>query len=185
MFKVEITTVSTFVFLDASLPPVLQLRGGDKLPSPSIKHPSSCSNWDPWTTARAVSHLLSCWYHSNDSLAKINQIFWKALYPLLRCVTDVRQTWLHLSPWRMVGCRGWMDASDPAETARVDKHGSIHVLYVQQWWKILKYYTLKLYLPDGLYLSMFSFTLSHNFISPLIYITILWCFIWTLLSLLM
>lgn len=100
-------------------PALFPLREGDKLPSPSIKHPSSCSNWDPWTTAWAVSHLLPCWYHSNDSLAKINQIFWKALYPLPRCVTDVRQTWLHLSPWRMVGCWTWMDASVPAETAQI------------------------------------------------------------------
>lgn len=62
---VEITTVSTKVHLSLLPPP-----GGDKLPSPPIKHPSSCSNWDPWTSARAVSHLLSCWYHSNDSLGK-------------------------------------------------------------------------------------------------------------------
>lgn len=121
---------------------LLPAPGGDKLPSPSIKHLSSCSNWDPWTTAWAVSHLLSCWYHSNDSLGKINQIFWKALYPLLRCVTDVRQPWLYLSPWRMVGCRTWMDASVLAETACRDKHGPFNVQYVQQWWKenVLKYY---------------------------------------------
>lgn len=83
-------------FFFRCFPGHLPAPGGDKLPSPSIKHPSSDSNRDPWTSARAASHLLSCWYHSNDSLAQINQIFRTALYPLLRCVTDVRQTWLDL-----------------------------------------------------------------------------------------
>lgn len=103
---------------------------GDKLPSPSIKHPCSRSNWEPPTPAWEVSHLLLCWYHSSGSLAKINQIFWKALYPLLRYLTDVRQTWLHLSLWRMLGCWTWTNASIPAEAAGIDKHGpSVSILY--------------------------------------------------------
>lgn len=77
------------------------------------------------TTSVAVSHLLPCWYHSGSSLAKINQILWKALYPLLRCVTDVRQTWLHLSLWRMLGSSTWTNASVPVEAAAEDKHGPI------------------------------------------------------------
>lgn len=77
------------------------------------------------TTSVAVSHLLPCWYHSGSSLAKINQILWKALYPLLRCVTDVRQAWLHLSPWRMLGSSTWTNASVPVEAAAIDKHGPI------------------------------------------------------------
>lgn len=77
------------------------------------------------TTSVAASHLLPCWYHSGSSLAKINQIWWKALYPLLRCVTDVRQAWLHLSLWRMLGSSTWTNASVPVEAAAIDKHGPI------------------------------------------------------------
>lgn len=109
-FAPQITPQSTFVFQTLLTP--FPSPGRDKLPSPSIKHPSSCSSGDPWSAAGAVSHLLSCWYRSSDSLAKINQIFWKALCRLLRCVTDVRQTWLHLSRWRMVGCWAWTEASN-------------------------------------------------------------------------
>lgn len=84
------------------------IPGGDKLPSPPIKHPCSSSK-----AQDLLDHRWSCEpltlpgrHHSNDSLAKINQKFWTALYPLLRCVTDVRQTWLQLSPWRMPGWLG-------------------------------------------------------------------------------
>lgn len=78
------------------------------------------------TTSVPVSHLLPCCYHSGSSLAKINQILWKALYPLLRCVTDVRQAWLHLSLWRMLGSSTWMNASVPVEAAAIDKQTVLH-----------------------------------------------------------
>lgn len=107
--------------LDASRP--FPAPGGDKLPSPSIKHPCSCSSWDPWTTAWAVSHLVSCWYHSNDSLAKINQLFWKALYSLLRCVTDVGQTRLRLSERKVAP----MGARVPAGSVQIN---------MEQWWAL-------------------------------------------------
>lgn len=71
-------TVSILVFR-MHIFPHLAVRG-DKVPTPSIKHQSSCFKWDLWTTAWAESHLLSCWYHSNNSLAKINEMFWKAFY---------------------------------------------------------------------------------------------------------
>lgn len=75
------------------------------------------------TTSAPVSHLFPCWYQSGSSLAKINQILWKALYPLLRCVTDVRQAWLHLSLWRMLGSSAWTNASVPVEAAAVINMG--------------------------------------------------------------
>lgn len=96
---------------------------------PSNTH-AAAQTGSPRPPAWEVSHLLLCWYHSSGSLAKINQIFWKALYPLLRYLTDVRQTWLHLSLWRMLGCWTWTNASIPAEAAGIDKHGpSVSILY--------------------------------------------------------
>lgn len=152
-----------FFFLKSISPLFFPAPGGYKLPSPSIKHPSSCSNRDPGPPV-TVSHLLSCWYHSNDSLAKINQIFWKALYPLPRCVTDVRQTWLHLSPWQIVGCWTRMDAWAPAETAGIDKHGP--PMYVQQWRDRIKYIFHSTYTSlRFLDLRVFHFMLLFNFYS--------------------